>query len=451
MVGQLLWRAKHVSAAMAYIALASASVSLPHNAQAQGATPANPTVPTLSEQDRCAAIQAISDRLRIGYIYPDQVPTIVARLDCRDSQLATNDPAEFARRVTHVLQAVSRDSHLYLNFQPDWFASATSVQGRQVRASQNAEEVRHARNFNFGIAEQTIMPGNIRYLKLVGFFWTGAESARAYAAAMRFLHDGRAIIIDLRSNRGGDTEAMYFLLSHFLRAGATITTIVSPGERGQRVRATQVPASGRISGTPLYILVSNQSRSAAEAVAHTVRQFQLGQVVGERTEGANHISDDTAIAPWFRLSVPLSYTLDPVSNSNWEGVGVEPTMAVAASDALGTAYRDAVERLLATTAEGEDRTFLAWAREGACAIEAPYGPSIADLASIVGSYGPARIEMRNQAVWLVRPERPDMRLRPLCPGGLFEADGDDMFRIRISSDQLEILRPGSIGLRYERH
>jgi hypothetical protein len=425
---------------MLCVALASATPS--------GADPAGPVatasaaLPTMTAKDRCGALQDIRNRLSKGYIFPAQVPEIVARLDCDDSRFQIGNPVEFARTVTEQLQAASGDSHLYLNFEPQWYAGATAPQDERSGSAENAAENQHARNFNFGLAEQKILPGNVRYLKLVGFFWSGSESAGAYDGAMQFLHDGRAIILDLRGNRGGDTAALYYLLSHFLKPGATITTVVTPGKPDDRVRAQTVATSSNLSGKPLYVLVSGRTRSAAEAVAYTVRQMKLGDIVGERTEGANHISDDTAIAPWFRLSVPESYTQDPVSKTNWEGEGVEPTIPIPSSDALGIAYQAALSRLLAATPDGEDRDFLLWARDGACAIQAPYFSSPSDLTPFAGIYGTARIEVRNGAAWLIREERGAIKLRPLCAGGFFEAEDDDTFRVKLVAGSLYVLRPG---------
>ncbi|MGH6787925.1 MAG: S41 family peptidase [Novosphingobium sp.] len=402
----------------------------------------------LTEAERQAALQAIRARLGKAYIYPALAPAILARLDAATARYATGDAAEFAALVTEDLQVASKDTHLYLNFEPEWYAAATGAADPHMRAGANAAELQHARDFNHGWVEQKILPGNVRLAKLVGFFWSGAESAEAYDAGMRFLSKGRAAIIDLRGNRGGDTQALYYLLSHFVAGGATITTVVTPGGRDHIVRSKRNLPAGLLTGLPLYVLVDSRSRSAAEAVAHTVRELKLGEVVGERTEGANHISDDTPIAPGFRLSVPLSYTLDPVSKSNWEGQGVQPTIAVASAEALDTAYADALALLLARTPGGQTRDFLVWARDGLAARRSRYNPLAGELASLAGSYGVASIELRDSALWLHRPDRREVELKPIGAGGLFEAVDDDTLRVRIGGGTLEIFRPGQPGRRF---
>lgn len=260
---------------------------------------------------------------------------------------------------------------------------------------------------------------------------------------------GRSFL-DLRGNRGGETEGLYYLLSHFLPAGATITTVVTPGVGSERIVAQPVPDALHLSGRPLYVLVDHRTRSAAEAVAHTVRHLKLGEVVGETTEGANHISDDTPIAPYFRLSVPRSYTQDPVSNGNWEGVGVKPTIATAGDNAGNIAHAAAVTRLLAEVPDSEERTSLLWAREGICPAAEPVVLSLADLNGLARAYVAARLERRDTALWLVRADRPAMKLKPLCAPGRFVAADDEMFRVTATPEALELLQPGRPARRFDR-
>ncbi|MBL7537684.1 S41 family peptidase, partial [Escherichia coli] len=75
---------------------------------------------------------------------------------------------------------------------------------------------RRARRDNQGLGETRILPGNIRYLRITAFEWVQDQTGVAYDAAMRFLRDGDAIVIDLRGNGGGSHAAVRYLLSHFM-------------------------------------------------------------------------------------------------------------------------------------------------------------------------------------------------------------------------------------------
>lgn len=47
----------------------------------------------------------------------------------------------------------------------------------------------------------------------------------------------------------------------------------------------------------------------------------------------------------FVLAVPWGRAINPITGTNWEGVGVVPDVAVPADEALETAHRLALERL----------------------------------------------------------------------------------------------------------
>ena len=86
-----------------------------------------------------------------------------------------------------------------------------------------------------------VLPGNIRYLESVGFFWGGDKTKEAYDNAMRFLKGGDAIIIDMRQNGGGSPDAVRYMISHFLEPNTPIVTFYMRGDR--RTNAARALAS----------------------------------------------------------------------------------------------------------------------------------------------------------------------------------------------------------------
>ncbi len=45
------------------------------------------------------------------------------------------------------------------------------------------------------------------------------------------------------------------------------------------------------------------------------------------------------------MTVPAARSINPVTGTNWEGVGVEPNVAIAAGDALKAALEDLRTRI----------------------------------------------------------------------------------------------------------
>ena len=61
-------------------------------------------------------------------------------------------------------------------------------------------------------------------------------------------------------------------------------------------------------------------------------------VVGERTAGAANSSRPVPVAHGFTLVVHFARVVSPVTGTNWEGVGVQPDVAVAPEVALDVAH-----------------------------------------------------------------------------------------------------------------
>ena len=61
------------------------------------------------------------------------------------------------------------------------------------------------------------------------------------------------------------------------------------------------------------------------------------------------------------------------------------------------------------------------------------------LRALAGAYGEVKVELRDAALWLVRPERETRRLTLLTADGLFAVEGVDMMRVRFRAKALELL------------
>jgi retinol-binding protein 3 len=118
--------------------------------------------------------------------------------------------------------------------------------------------------------------------------------------------------------------------------------------------------SGRHYGTtrPVYVLTSDQTFSGAEEFAYDVQTQQRGEVVGDTTGGGAHPGGMRRVTEHFGVWVPSGRAVNPVTGTNWEGVGVRPDVPVVASEALRTAHLRALERLLGAEPDKEHQTVL---------------------------------------------------------------------------------------------
>ena len=85
--------------------------------------------------------------------------------------------------------------------------------------------------------------------------------------------------------------------------------------------------------------------SAAEEFAYDLQQLKRVLIVGERTGGGAHAGLFYPIKTHFIAFIPTFRAINPVSGTNWEGVGVQPDLPVAPEEALDVAYEKAMAQV----------------------------------------------------------------------------------------------------------
>jgi C-terminal processing protease CtpA/Prc len=95
----------------------------------------------------------------------------------------------------------------------------------------------------------------------------------------------------------------------------------------------------------LFVLVSPTTFSAAEGFAYNLQCLKRATIIGEPTRGGAHPGEFRWLSPHFSLFVPQGRGTNPITQSNWEGVGVQPDVPVAHADALRIAQVLALEQL----------------------------------------------------------------------------------------------------------
>lgn len=99
----------------------------------------------------------------------------------------------------------------------------------------------------------------------------------------------RGVIIDLRSNGGGEAEAMADVASSFLGGGVDLGTFTDRWgltfNIRTRDRSLLAPEMIKRTDLPLVVLVSERTSSAAEIFASAIRDSKRGLIVGTETCG----------------------------------------------------------------------------------------------------------------------------------------------------------------------
>jgi C-terminal processing protease CtpA/Prc len=90
-------------------------------------------------------------------------------------------------------------------------------------------------------------------------------------------------------------------------------------------------------GKPVFVLTSGRTFSGGEEFAYDMQVMKLAQVVGGTTGGGANPGGTVPLAAGLTMFVPGGRARNPITGTNWEGVGVIPDVAVPSENALKVA------------------------------------------------------------------------------------------------------------------
>jgi hypothetical protein len=296
----------------------------------------------IDEHVRAAVIGGLVSKIEAGYVVPEGARSAVRRLRSAaeagdyDSLVSAR---KFAERITSDLRAATHDKHVALYFDPE---------ARQATVSGGSSTPAAREHYNYGFNKVERLRGNVGYLELRSFanLPEARETASTFLSA---LADFDAIIIDLRQNGGGNTPMVAHVASYFLGPKPVHLTSMYWRDENRTVDVlTSESVAGRRSlDRDLFILVGHSTFSAAEDFCYALQQLRRATLVGERTGGGAHMGRGLQrLSPEFTAFIPTGESINPITKTNWENVGVEPDVTVPVEKALLEAQLLALRRLL---------------------------------------------------------------------------------------------------------
>ena len=311
---------------------------------------------------RSATLDAALKALEDIYIFPEVAAgmrrDIMARVQRHEYDTVSNAKV-FGERVTADLRSVSHDKHIVLAWSESAIPEPGPAPDSTTRAARREQDRREGALANFGFRRAERLRGNVGYLDL-SYFALPALAGRVPAAAMDFLRNSDALIIDVRDNDGGRPEMVALLIGYLVDQPVALTGIFPRRDaRTSTAMSDRVADSLRYGNKPVYLLTSSEGTiSAGEAFAYDLKMLKRATLVGETSAGAANPGRFVRIGPHFQLFVPFGRAVNPITNTNWEGVGVKPDIAVRADSALKVAYLKALNRIIAAERDEERKRGL---------------------------------------------------------------------------------------------
>jgi hypothetical protein len=373
----------------------------------------NPASADSSELNIPGLISAICDKFDQYYVYPDVAARMKSfmlgrlksgqydgfgGLEALTSQLASD------------MREVSEDGHVVVY--PSGMFKFLKAETDTLSDKEKAEAARR----NYGFLEVKRLVGNVGYVKL-NYFTHPSIAGPTAAAAMQFLANTDAVIIDLRDNSGGEEAMVQFLLSYFFEEQKHLLNVYNNRNEliEQSWTCAYVPGK-KMFKTELFVLISSRTGSGAEAFAFDLQCQKRATLIGETTLGIAHMVKVIDLEDYgVRIHVPYARPVNPLTNANWEKSGVKPDIEIGDDQALTVAHREAIKRLTEKATDDDIRRDLEWVLP---VIETQGNPVVLseeEMGKYTGRYanGKYSIVINNgKLCWRCTPQT-DYRLTPI--------------------------------------
>jgi carboxyl-terminal processing protease len=166
-----------------------------------------------------------------------------------------------------------------------------------------------------------LLPGDIGYVALRAF---GPDAGAQVHSALARLHarGARAIVFDLRGNRGGYESAAVRVASAFISDGTIVVTQTNHGHR-----VATVADRSALAALPLAVLVDRDSASGSELVTGAIADHHAGIVIGTRTFGKGVEQTMFPLPDGSAMKVTTARYFTP-NGRDIDGIGIEPDLVV---------------------------------------------------------------------------------------------------------------------------
>ncbi|MCB0637847.1 MAG: hypothetical protein KDC54_14565 [Lewinella sp.] len=298
--------------------------------------PATAQPDPLSSDYKEQAILRLNQLMNERYVFPDVAKAteahLLAQWEAGHFDQFTDDH-EFAAALTESVQSINHDKHMRIRVNPRFVAPPNSVERRIEEQLARMDRSRQA-NYGFNVVE--VLEGNVGYLDLRGF--AGLENAQAHAdAAMALLSRTDAVIFDLRRNGGGSPRMVQYLCSYFFGEHVHLNSLYwREGDVTEEFWTLDEVGGVKRPDVPLFIMTSGRTFSGAEEFSYNMQTRERATLVGETTGGGANPGGTMPINENLSVFIPVGRAINPVTQTNWEGVGVVPEIKVSAEEALDT-------------------------------------------------------------------------------------------------------------------
>jgi tetratricopeptide (TPR) repeat protein len=185
-------------------------------------------------------------------------------------------------------------------------------------------QINHYRNYNHGFKELKMLEGNVAYLDL-RMFDPLNRAKKVADAYMKLLSLSDAVIIDLTHNGGGDPSMVQYLCSYFFDKKIHLNSLYyREGNRTEEYWTLEEVGGKKLVDIPLFIMIGDETFSGAEEFSYNMQTQKRATLIGQTSAGGANPGETRGINKDLSVFIPTGRAINPITNTNWEGIGVQP-------------------------------------------------------------------------------------------------------------------------------
>ena len=293
----------------------------------------------ISQKEKNTFIIKLQEKITQQYVLTDKIDLVVNAL----SQLKTSDAFQ---QATSYQETAKLAATTIRNFDGHFSVLWRDANKMTKQKTDYEGWFSQLARKNSGFNKVEILKGNVGYIDFWGFDNLNERSRKKAEAVLFLVEDTDALIFDMRKNGGGSPEMIQLIMSHFLPEKTHLNSFYNrlTGD------STEFWSFDDIQGVvrpklPIYILTSHFTFSAAEEFSYNFKHLKRATIIGEATGGGANPVHFVELGDGFRASSPISKAVNPITKTNWEGVGVKPDIPIDADKAFDAAYQLALSKI----------------------------------------------------------------------------------------------------------
>lgn len=383
----------------------------------------NKPVPPLDSRTQKVVLDNICKAINEYYVFPDRAASMSEYIKQQSEKGAYDsllNPHDLADKIVRDIRSLYNDIHIRVEYNPNLEKDIITFTTSKAGAGKVSDvDIARDEQQNFYFKKIEILPSNIGYIEFTNFATPSPSARKTVRAAMQFISHADALILDMRNNYGGNGVMANEILSYFFAAktyiGKSFNRITNTWSDNY-IENKKAITGGVVLKMPVYILTSNRTFSAAEAVAYTLRHIKQDVVViGDTTRGGAHLTRSFSLGHGFVGFIPYMRGENVTTKTDWEGTGVIPDSTVDEKNCLQTAQNVILHKKLSATTDETAKRKVNWLLNYYKSKNSSLGVNSSDAIKFTGNFAEFEITCKDNQLMCRDTNQPHSTPEQLIP------------------------------------